>query len=192
MLAYSDEERSFVALLPDGTYREEVWSKYMFLAKNSNNELYYRDDFAWSVDSVAYITKDRETMWQLIDRDFLNGTTGSELDPQRALSLYWHMKDQFGYPTAKFAIKFLEESAKHLPSQIEQALMNNPEAIELALSYIQDLQSGQLMNKQGEGGPQGPKGGARDDAGKPNNGQTHNQQQNKTNAKQKVATEVNK
>lgn len=191
LLAYSDEERSFVALLPDGTYREEVWSKYMFLAKNSNNELYYRDDFAWSVDSVAYITKDRETMWQLIDRDFLNGTTGSELDPQRALSLYWHMKDQFGYPTAKFAIKFLEESAKHLPSQIEQALMNNPEAIELALSYIQDLQSGQLMNKQGGDG-QGPKGGARDGAGKANNGQTHNQQQNKTNAKQKVATEVNK
>ena len=46
---------------------------------------------------------------------------GSELDPQRALLLYWHMKDQFGYPTAKFAIKFLQESAKHLPSQIEQA-----------------------------------------------------------------------
>ena len=194
LLAYSDEQRSFVALLPDGSYREEVWSKYMFLAKDAGNNLYYRDDFAWSVDSVAYITKDREAMWQLIDRDFLNGSTGSELDPQRALLLYWHMKDQFGYPTAKFAIKFLQESAKHLPSQIEQALMNNPEAIELALSYIQDLQGGNLVNKQGSQNSQGngQAGGARDGAGKANNGQTHNQQQGKTNAKQQAEQEVQK
>lgn len=193
LLAYSDEQRAFVALMPDGTYREEVWSKYMFLAQDAKKELYYRDDFAWSVDSVAYISKDREMMWQLIDRDFLNGTTGSAIDPRRSLQLYWHMKDQHGYPTAKFAIKFLEESARHLPSQIEQALMNNPEAIELALSYIQDLQSGKLVGKaaQGEGGGQGA-GGARNNAGKPANQQTHNQQQGKTNAKQQAATEVQK
>lgn len=192
LLAYSNEDRAFVATLPDGTYREESWSKYMFLAKNDKTkEYYYRDDFAWSVDSVAYITKDREMMWQLIDRDFLNGSTGSAIDPQRALLLYWHMKDQNGYPTAKFAIKFLEEAAKHLPTQIEQALMNNPEAVELALSYIQDLQAGSVANKQPSDGT-GQPGGARNAAGKPNNGQTHNQQQEKTNAKQQVQTEVNK
>jgi len=181
LLAYSDEQRAFVALLPDGSHREEIWSKYMFLAKNPQGEIYYRDDFAWSIDSVAYITKDRETMWELIDRDFLNGTTGAQIDPQRALLLYWHMKNQHGYPTAKFAIKFLEDSAKHLPSQIEQALLNNPEAVEMALQYIQDLQGGGAAA-----------GGARDGAGKPNNQQTHNQQQGATNAKQKMATEVTK
>jgi len=190
LLAYSDEERSFVALMPDGTYREEVWSKYMFLAENEKGQMYYRDDFAWSVDSVAYITKDRELMWQMIDRDFLNGTTGSGIDPQRALLLYWHMKDQQGYPTAKFAIKFLEEAARHLPSQIEQALLNNPEAVDLALSYIQDLQSGKLAQNQpaGDGGA----GGARNNAGKPANNQSHSQQQGATNAKQKATTEVQK
>jgi hypothetical protein len=191
LLAYSDEQRAFVAQMPDGTYREEIWSKYMFLAKSDNtHEWYYREDFAWSVDSVAYITKDREMMWQLIDRDFLNGSTGSAIDPQRALKLYWHMKDQYGYPTAKFAIKFLEENVKHLPSQIEQALLNNPEAIELALSYIQDLQGGNLLGKQPAGG-QGA-GGARDGGGKPNNQQTHNQQQGATNAKQQAVSEVQK
>ena len=192
LLAYSDEERSFVSLMPDGSYREEVWSKYMFLAKNKTNELYYRDDFAWSIDSVAYITKDREMMWQMIDRDFLNGTTGSEIDPQRALLLYWHMKDQQGYPTAKFAIKFLEENVKHLPSQIEQALMNNPEALNLALEYIQDLQNGKLAQNQPSPEGSGGAGGARNNAGKPANNQTHNQQQGKTNAKQKSDTEVQK
>ncbi len=165
----------------------------MFLGKNKQTrELYYRDDFAWSVDSVAYISKDREMMWQLIDRDFLNGTTGAELDPQRSLALYWHMKEQFGYPTAKFAIKFLEESAKHLPSQIEQALMNNPEALELALSYIQDLQGGKVAQNQPAGAGGGGAGGARDGAGKAANNQTHNQQQGATNAKQQAKTEVQK
>jgi len=193
LLAYSDEQRSFVALMPDGTYREEVWSKYMFLAEDEKTKTkYYRDDFAWSVDTVAYITKDREMMWQLIDRDFLNGTTGSAIDPQRALLLYWHMKDQQGYPTAKFAIKFLEEASKHLPSQIEQALMNNPEAVEMALSYIQDLQSGKLTTAGGQAPGGGQAGGARDGAGKANNGQTHDQQQGKTNAKQQAQTEVQK
>lgn len=183
LLAYSDEQRAFVSLLPDGTYREEVWSKYMFLAQSEiTKDWYYREDFAWSVDSVAYITKDREMMWQLIDRDFLNGSTGSAIDPQRSLKLYWHMKDQYGYPTAKFAIKFLEENAKHLPSQIEQALLNNPEALELALSYIQDLQGGGMSG--------GGMGGARDGAGKPSNQQTHNQQQGATNAKQQASQEV--
>ena len=197
LLAYSDEERSFVATLPDGTQREEVWSRYMFLAKNSKtDELYYRDDFAWSIDTVAYISKDREMMWQLIDRDFLNGTTGSAIDPQRSLLLYWHMKDQQGYPTAKFAIKFLENAVQHLPSQIEQALMNNPEALEIALSYIQDLQSGKLVSGAGGAGAGGAgagaggAGGARNNAGKPNNNQSHTQQQGKTNNKQKEASEV--
>ncbi len=190
LLAYSDEARSFVALLPDGSYREEIWSKYMFLAKNDRNELYYRDDFAWSVDSVAYISKDREMMWQMIDRDFLNGTTGSEIDPQRSLALYWHMKDQFGYPTAKFAINFLKESAKHLPAQIEQALLNNPEAVQLALEYIQSLQNGSLINNQPAQGEGGGSGGARDGSGKPNNNQTHNQQQGKTNAEQQAKTKT--
>ena len=193
LLAYSDEQRSFVALMPDGSYREEVWSKYMFLAQSKNGEYYYRDDFAWSVDSVAYITKDRELMWQMIDRDFFAGTTGAEIDPQRSLLMYWHMKDQQGYPMAKFAIKFLEESARHLPSQIEQALMNNPEAIDLALSYIQDMQGGQLAANQpaGSGGAGAGAGGARDGAGKAASGKTHNQQQSKTNETTKVAKEAN-
>ena len=68
--------------------------------------------------------------------------------------------------------------------------MNNPQAIELALSYIQDMQSGNLGKKQpsGEGG--GGAGGARDGAGKPNNGKSHAQQQGKTNNKQQAKTET--
>ncbi len=191
LLAYSNEERSFVALLPDGSFKEEVWSKYMFLAEDADKKLYYRDDFAWSVDSVAYITKDREAMWQLIDKDFVAGMTGSDIDPQRSLKLFWHMKDQYGYPTAKFVLNFLEEAQKHLPAQIEQALLSNPEAIQLALSYIEDLQAGRIEEKVAAANNEGGgAGGSRNNSGKINNGQSHAAQVDKTNAKNKTKKEI--
>ena len=186
LLAYCDEERSFVSLMPDGSKKEEVWSKYMFLDQDENGDFYYRDDFAWSVDDATEITQDRASMWQLIDNDMLNGTMGNEIDPMRALKMYWTMKDQAGYPTAKYALAFLDEAIKHLPTQIEQTLVNNPEAVELALSYIADMQSGKGLggnNAQGTG----QQGGARNGAGKTGNNQTHAQQQQKANNQSKAA-----
>ena len=180
LLAYCDEERSFVSLEPNGTTREEQWSKYMFLSKDEDGNYYYRDDFAWGVDDATTITQDRASMWQMIDNDFMNGTMGTEIDPLRALRMYWNMKQQAQYPTAKFALAFLDDSIRHLPSQVEQALVNNPEAVELALSYIADMQGGKAGGTAGHGG-------ARDGAGKPSSGQTHNQQQNRMNNESRAA-----
>lgn len=179
LLAFCDEERSFVSLLPDGSSREEVWSKYMFLDQDKDGNFYYRDDFAWSIDSASEITEDRASMWQLIDNDFLNGTMGSEVDPYRALKMYWTMKDQAGYPTAKFALAFLNNSVQHLPTQTEQALVANPEAVQLALSYIADMQGGN--------GALGQRGGARDNAGRASSGQTKTQQQSRANNQSRAA-----
>lgn len=188
MLAYSDEKRSFVSLLPDGSPMEEVWSKYMFLSQDDNGDFYYRDDFAWSVDTATEITQDRAAMWQLIDQDFINGTMGNSIDPTRALLMYWQMKDQYGYPTAKFAVDFLKQSIKHLPTQIEQALVNNPEAIEIALSYIQDSQNGTGVVGQAAAKQQatGQRGGARAGAGRDGNNQSHAANVEKTNNKNRA------
>lgn len=196
MLAYSDEQRSFVALLPDGTPREEIWSKYMFLAQDKNGDYYYRDDFAWSVDTATEITQDRAAMWQLIDNDFINGTMGNTIDPSRALLMYWQMKDQYNYPTAKFAIEFLKESMQHLPTEIEQALLNNPEAIQMALSYIQDMQTGNgalgqaaaqsQAQQQSRAKLEGRLGGVRAGAGREGNGQSHAANVEKTNNKNRT------
>lgn len=180
MLAYCDEERSFISLLPDGTKREQTWSKYMFLDKDKNGDMYYRDDYAWSVDTVTEITQDRAAMWQMIDQDFINGTMGNAIDPTRALLMYWQMKDQFGYPTAKYAINFLQDSVKHLPTQIEEVLVNNPEAVQLALSYIADSQGG-----NGALG-QAARGGARPNSGPQGNGQSHAANIEKTNNKNRA------
>ena len=184
MLAYSDESRSFVALLPDGSPIEEVWSKYMFLDQDGDGNYYYRDDYAWSVDTATEITQDRAAMWQLIDQDFINGTMGNTIDPTRALLMYWQMKDQYGYPTAKFALDFIQNSVKHLPIQIEQALINNPQAVELALSYIQDAQNG--TGVVGRAMNSGQQGGARNNAGRQGNGQSHSANVEKTNNKNRA------
>lgn len=195
LLAYSDEERSFVSLLPDGSSKEEMWSKYMFLAQDKNGDYYYRDDYAWSVDTATEITEDRAAMWQLIDNDFVNGTMGNSIDATRALLMYWQMKDQHGYPTAKFAINFLNNSIKHLPTDVEQALINNPEAVELALSYIQDSQNGtgrlgqaitQRQTSQNALNHESRQGGARDNAGRKGNGQSQAANMEKINNKNRA------
>lgn len=186
MLAYSDEKRSFVSLLPDGTPREEIWSKYMFLAQDENGEYYYRDDFAWSVDTATEITQDRAAMWQLIDQDFINGTMGSNIDPARALLMYWQMKEQYNYPTAKYAIDFLQNSIQHLPTDIEQVLVNNPDAVQMALSYIQDMQAGQGLVGQTASAMGGQQGGVRANAGREGNGQSHAANVEKTNNKNRT------
>ena len=178
LLAYSDEPRSFVSLLPDGTEMEEVWSKYMFLSRDKNGELYYRDDFAWSVDTATEITQDRAAMWQLIDNDYINGVMGNQIDPNRALKMYWQMKEQYGYPLAKYALDFLKASEKHLPSNVEKALVENPEAVQMALSYLQDAQ--QQAGILGNTGT-GQRGGARMNAGREGNGATHAANVEKTN-----------
>ena len=177
LLAYSDEERTFVKLLPDGTQQEENWSKYMFLAQDKYGEYYYRDDFAWSVDTATEITQDRASMWQLIDQDFLNGTLGTEIDPQRALQMYWQMKEQCGYPLAKYALSFLKDAQQHLPSDIERLLVANPEAVQMALDIVQQANA---PLEQGTSGS-GQRGGARPNSGQKGIGATHSANVEKTN-----------
>lgn len=182
LLAYSDEERSYVALLPDGTEKEELWSRYMFLSRDDSGEFYYRDDFAWSVDSAVEITQDRAAMWQRIDNDYLSGVMGNEVDPFAALQMYWHMKDQAGYPTAKFALAFLKERVKTLPNQVQQALTAHPEAVELALSFIADTNKANGLDGGSGGSTTGQgSGGARANSGPQGNGGTQRGNIEKTN-----------
>ena len=182
LLAFTDEERSYISLLPDGTEMEEVWSKYMFLHTDKNGEMYYRDDYAWSVDTATEITQDRAAMWQLIDNDYLNGLMGNQIDPVKSLLMYWQMKDQYGYPLAKFAIGFIKQGMKELPSEVERLLVENPEAVQLALSFIQDRYKGAgLVGQTGQGA-----GGARPNAGREGNGATHAANVEKTNNKNRA------
>lgn len=182
LLAFCDEDRTFVTLLPDGTKTEQTWSKYMFLAQDEYGEYYYKDDYAFSVDDATDITQDRASMWQLITNDYINGTMGTAIDPTRALKMYWQMMEQYGYPIAKYALAFMDDATQHLPTDVEKTLVENPEAVQLALSFIKDSQ--EQAGLTGNGG--GQQGGARLGAGRIGNNGTHASNVEKTNNKNRT------
>lgn len=174
LLAFSDETRKFVKILPDGQEQEMLWNKYMFLRKDKYGNLYYADDFAFSTDPAATLSNNRVQMWQETLQQFTMGTLGNPQDP-RTLELFWNIMDSMQYPLAKFALAGIKNASQHLPPDLEQALIQSPEVLATATA---------LVNGQGE-----QRGGARPNSGPEGNGQTHAANVNKTNTKNSLSAQ---
>lgn len=166
LLAFSDETRKFVKVLPNGQKEEMLWNKYMFLRKDKYGQLYYIDDFAFSTDPAATLSNNRVQMWQETLQQFTMGTLGDPSNP-RTQELYWTIMDQMQYPLAKLMLAGIKEASQHLPPEIEQALMQSPEVLAQATAIVQS---------QGE-----QRGGARPNSGPEGNGATHAANVEKTN-----------
>lgn len=173
LLAFSDETRKFVKVLPDGKQEEMLWNKYMFLRKDKYGGIYYADDFAFSTDPAATLSNNRVQMWQETLQQFISGTFGNPQDP-RTLELYWNIMNKMQYPLAKLALAGIMEKTQHLPPELEQALLQSPEILQMAA---------QLVQGQGE-----QRGGARPNSGPDGNGQTHSANVQKTNIKNSAET----
>ena len=158
LLAFSDETRSFVKVLPDGGKKEMTWNKYMFLDKDKYGQIYYRDDFSFNTDPAATLSQNRVQMWQETQDKFIQGALGNPADP-RTLKLFWNIMDSLQYPLAKVALAGIEDQEQHLPPDIEQALMQNPQVLQAAVTLLQEGQDG--------------RGGARPNSGPAGNGATH-------------------
>lgn len=159
LLAFSDETRKFVKVLPNGQTEEELWNKYMFLRKDKYGNLYYADDFAFSTDPAATLSNNRTQMWQETLQQFTMGTLGNPADP-RTMELYWNIMDSMQYPLAKFALAGIREASQHLPPELEQALLQNPEVLQTAAGLVNEIQGGTGQ------------GGARPNSGPDGNGAT--------------------
>lgn len=172
LLAFSDEPRKFVRILPDGSAKEECWNKYMFLDKDKYGNIYYRDDFSFDSDPASTLTQNRAQMWQETQDKFIQGAMGAPNDP-RTLELFWNIMDSLGYPLAKVVLAGIKDNSQHLPPEIEQAIMANPEVLKL------------LMTQLGAKGDN--RGGARPNSGPIGNGSTHAGNVEKTNEKNRAA-----
>lgn len=166
LLAFSDENRKFVKILPDGSEVEMMWNKYMFLEKDKYGQIYYRDDFSFNGDPAATLSQDRVAMWRETQDKFVSGAFGNVADP-RVLKMFWNIMYSLQYPLAKTVIAGIKDTEQHLPFNIEQALMANPEALQSAIAMIEETQSGA--------------GGARPNSGPAGNGATHATNVNRTN-----------
>ena len=172
LLAFSDEERRFVRVLPDGTEQEECWNKYMFLDKDKNGTIYYRDDFHFASDAAATLSQNRVQMWQETQDKFVQGAFGDPSDP-RTLKLFWNTMDALQYPLAKIALAGIKESEQHLPPAVEQMIMQNPQILQMVMATIQ-------------GGEDG-RGGARPNSGPDGNGATHAANVERTNERNRAS-----
>ena len=171
LLAFSDEPRRFVKVLPDGSQKEEVWSKYMFLDKDKYGNIYYRDDLRFDSDPAATLSQNRVQMWQETQDKFIQGAMGNVADP-RTLKLFWNIMDSLQYPLAKTVLAGITENEKHLPPEIENAIMSNP--------ALQQL----IMQALSEGSEH--RGGARPGSGPKPSGETHAGEVEKTNERNRA------
>lgn len=176
LLAFSDEKRNFVRTLPDGTEQEMVWNKYMFLDKDKDGVIYYRDDFHFDSDPASTLSQNRVSMWQETQDKFINGALGDPANP-RTLKLFWNLMSSFQYPLAKQIIAGIKEGEQHIPPEIEQALINNPELMQAVVQMIQG---------QGE-----QRGGARPNSGPAGNGATHAANVERTNERNRAVNRNN-
>ena len=173
LLAFSDETRTFVKKLPDGQEEEMLWNKYMFLRKDKFGNLYYADDFAFSTDPAATLSNNRVQMWQETLQQFTIGTFGNPQDP-RTLEIYWNMMASMQYPLAKMALTGIKEASAHIPPELEQALLQNPQLLEQLAMMVE--------------GSTDQRGGARPNSGPEGNGSTHAANVSKTNSKNAAET----
>lgn len=171
LLAFSDEERKFVKIMPDGSQVEQVWNKYMFLDKDASNQVYYRDDFEFDTDTAATLSTNRQAMWEETTNKFIQGAFGNPSE-SRTLEAYWNMMDALQYPLSRTALAAIKENAQHLPEQVEQAIMQNPEIMAALQSMLQ------------EGAE--TRGGARPNSGPAGNGKTHAANVETTNLRNKA------
>lgn len=169
LLAFSDEPRTFVRILPDGSKTEETWNKYMFLNVDPRTgEVYYRDDFTFSSDPAATFSQNRLQMWQETQNKFVQGAFGNPSDP-RVLKIFWNVMDSLQYPLARVALAGIEENEQHLPAEVEQAIMQNPELYAMVTATLTD-----------------GRGGARPNSGPDGNGATHAANVERTNERNRA------
>jgi hypothetical protein len=171
LLAFSDETRKFVRVLPDGTELQECWNKYMFLDRDKNGEIYYRDDFTFNCDAASTLNTNRVQMWQETQDKFVQGAFGAPNDP-RTLKLFWNTMNSLQYPLATIALAGIKESEQHLPFEVEQAIMQNPQLMQMISQVL----------IQGDG-----RGGARPNSGPKGNGATHSANVERTNERNRAS-----
>jgi len=99
MLAYADEPRTTVSIDGKGNKEYAVFNRYDFLEEDEYGELFWNDDFIFSVDDSSNLGKDREKMWAETRNNLASGTFG---DPTSlsTLILFWNVMEHFHYPGA--------------------------------------------------------------------------------------------
>lgn len=123
MLAFADEPRSIVAKDKDGKVEYLEFNKYDFLEVDEAGEIYWNDEFLFSVDSAAALANNREAMWQ---ETRMNLDTGAMGNPQEISTLirFWTIMESLHYPKATQIKQQLQEQQEQ-ETQMQQLQAQN-------------------------------------------------------------------
>lgn len=126
-LAYSDEPRPVTFKDFKGELKYEEFSRYDFLKRDADGNLYWNTDFLFSCDTSAPLASNREAMWQ---ETRMNLQTGAFGDPTRTetLILFWAKMEELHYPGAASTKGFLEKRLQQEQAAAQARQMQTPQA----------------------------------------------------------------
>lgn len=99
MLAYADEPRSTNSQSPVGDVEYGIFDRYSFLERDATGELYWNDDFLFSVDTTNNMAQNREALWSATRDAYQSGAFGNPQDIDTQI-LYWATMERYHYPNA--------------------------------------------------------------------------------------------
>ena len=105
-LAYADEPRQLVYKDSLGRIHNAEFSRYDFIElDNITGELYYNDNYLFSVDLNGGAEYQREALWQRNLENLKAGTLGNPTNPTTLLR-YWQFQERAHYPHARENVEY--------------------------------------------------------------------------------------
>lgn len=108
MLAYADEPRATNYQNSIGDVEYGVFDRYAFLERDAAGELYWNDDFLFSVDTSNNLAQNRESLWNTTKEAYQSGAFGDASDINTRI-LYWSTLEKYHYPNAGNIKKQLQD-----------------------------------------------------------------------------------
>lgn len=139
LLAYTDEKRPYIQEDTNGKLEYKWFDKRFFVEEDGDGELFYDDEFVFSVDVSGTLANDRQAMWQETRSNFESGAYGdpTQLD---TLEMYWTTMNKLHYPCAPDALKLINQR------KIEQQQMAlQAQAQQEAIQGMQNQQTKRLL-----------------------------------------------
>lgn len=110
LLAYADQPVPYAAKSADGTQCFAHFNRWDFLRRDEAGELYWNDEFIFSVDPSATLSSNRSVLWEQMDAKYQSGAFGPVQDVRSRL-LYWTLLERLDYPHAGEVKADLERQA---------------------------------------------------------------------------------
>lgn len=136
-LAYADEPRPVLANNSEGNRVYEEFDRYDFLKMDDSGELYWNDDFTFSVDASSPLASNREAMWQETRMNFESGAFGDPASLE-TLILFWNKMEMLHYPGAGETKRYLLDLKEQQQAMAAQQMNAQQEQMNGLMSQIDE------------------------------------------------------